>query len=222
MQRFRPAIAGEPRRLRRELGLPEEGVLILFVGFFSADKGPHVLFESWRRIAGAGGADTSLVYLGATESRYYEVDPTLAKDIRDAADREGLSDRIVFVEETRIIEQYYRAADVFVFPSRREAFGMALVEAMASGLPCIASRLPGVTDEIVQDGDTGWLVEPGDTDALSAALARLLGDRENARRMGRAARQAVESRFAIEHTARRTLAAYRRVSSRETVAVNTA
>ena len=211
VQRFRPAAAGEQQSLRRALGLPVDGVLILFVGFFSADKGPHVLFDAWRRLANGPGAGSSLVYVGATKSRYYEVDATLASGISDLAAREGMAGRIVFAGETRTIEQYYRAADIFVFPTCREAFGMALVEAMASGLPCIASRLSGVTDDIVSDGETGLLVEPHDVDALTSALARVLTDAGLAGRLARAARQAVDPRFAIERTARLTLDAYRRL-----------
>ena len=211
VRRFRPAAAGEREQLRQALGLPADGILILFAGLFSVDKGPHVLFEAWRRLASGPAAGSSLVYLGATESRYYEVDASLASGIRAAAGREGLAERVVFAGETRTIEQYYRAADIFVFPTRREAFGMVLVEAMASGLPCIASRIPGVTDDIVTDGESGLLVEPDNVEALSAALARVLNDRALASRLGRAARQAVDPRFAIERTVRQTLEAYRRL-----------
>ena len=211
LQRFRPAAAGEQANLRRTLGLPVDGLLILFVGLFSADKGPHVLFDAWRRIAAGAGDGSSLVYVGATESRYYEVDASLASGIRETARSGGLAGRIVFAGETPTIEQFYRAADVFVFPTRREAFGMALVEAMASGLPCIASRIPGVTDEIIADGETGLLVESHDVDALAAALSRILSDRAYAGRLGRAARDAVDPRFAIERTARLTLDAYWRL-----------
>jgi mannosyltransferase len=221
-RRFRPARPGEQPGLRRELGLPEDHLLVLFVGFFSADKGPHVLFEAWRRLASGAGAKSSLVYVGATKSQYYEVDESLAEGIRHAAAREGLSGRVFFVEETLQIERYYRAADIFVFPTRREAFGMALVEAMASGLPCVASRLPGVTDDIVQDGETGLLVEPQDIGALSSALGRVIDDRPLAAQLGAAARRAVESRFAIELTAHRTLEAYRHVLSSSTVAITPA
>jgi glycosyltransferase involved in cell wall biosynthesis len=82
---------------------------------------------------------------------------------------------------------------------------------MASGLACVASRLAGATDEIVRNGETGVLVEPHDVAALSAALARVLGDEALAARLGAAAREDVERRFAIERTAARTLDAYRRV-----------
>jgi glycosyltransferase involved in cell wall biosynthesis len=219
VRRFRPAAAGEREQLRQAMGLPADGILILFAGLFSVDKGPHVLFEAWRRLASGPAAGSSLVYLGATQSRYYEVDASLASGIRAAADREGLAERVVFAGETRTIEQYYRAADIFVFPTRREAFGMVLVEAMASGLPCIASRIPGVTDDIVTDGENGLLVEPDNVEALSAALARVLNDRALASRLGRAARQAVDPRFAIERTARQTLEAYRRLLKNPATAV---
>ena len=212
VRRFRPAEPGEQAVLRGKLDLPASGSVILFVGFFSADKGPHILFEAWRRIATTAGAGSSLLFIGAATSSYFEVDPRLANDIRHQAEREGLAARVLFVEETRAIEEYYRASDIFVFPSRREGFGMALVEAMASGLPCIASRLPGATDEIITDHENGLLVEPHDVPALSGVLERLLRDTQLAAELGRAGRSSVEQRFSIEQTARRTLEAYRHVA----------
>ena len=212
VRRFRPAETGEQAVLRGKLHLPANGPVILFVGFFSADKGPHVLFEAWRRIAATAAAGSSLLFIGATTSSYFEVEPRLAHDIRHEAERDGLAGRVLFVEETHAIEEYYRASDIFVFPSRREAFGMALVEAMASGLACIASRLPGATDEIITDHQTGVFVEPHDVPALSSALRQLLGDRRLAAELGRAARASVEQRFSIEQTAQRMLEAYRHVA----------
>lgn len=217
LQRFRPAAPDERADLRQQLGLPAGGPLVLFVGFFSPDKGPRVLFDAWRLVSDRTAS--CLVYVGATRARYYEVDPALAPAIRDAALRDGLAERVAFVEETRTIERYYRAADIFVFPSRREAFGMALVEAMASGLPCIASRIPGVTDEIVQDGESGLLVDARDVAGLAEALGRVLADPQLAHRLGAAARRAVDPRYSIEQTARRNADAYRRAIGRGPVAV---
>ena len=116
MARFHPAEPGERIRLRRTLGLPESGALILFVGFFSLDKGAHVLFEAWRRIANGVGAGSSLVYVGSTRSRYHEIDPALADRIRDAAGREGLANRIVFVEDydQEIARQLVQSVDVWL------------------------------------------------------------------------------------------------------------
>ncbi|HEX6418474.1 MAG TPA: glycosyltransferase family 4 protein [Acidimicrobiales bacterium] len=115
----------------------------------------------------------------------------------------------------------HRRAAVFVLPTvevtcygRRvaipELLGLALLEAMASGTPVVASRVGGVP-EVVADGETGYLVEPGDVPALHDRLATLLGDRPLARRMGDAGRSAVLDRFTWRACARRCLDAYREV-----------
>jgi glycosyltransferase involved in cell wall biosynthesis len=121
-------------------------------------------------------------------------------------------DRLRLVEHTASIEQYYRAADVFVLPSLREGLPNALLEAMACGLASIASRLPGVTDSVVTDGVDGLLVEPAGREALAAALGRLLGDADLRRRLGCAARQTVEARFSLPSIASRYISLYEELS----------
>jgi len=93
----------------------------------------------------------------------------------------------------------YNAADVFVLASRRydllvEGFGIAIVEASASGLPVIASRSGGIP-EAVREGETGFLVDPDDPAAVAAMAVRLLGDDALRRRMGAAGRAAVETHY---------------------------
>ncbi|MCI4337484.1 MAG: glycosyltransferase family 4 protein [Thermoplasmata archaeon] len=95
----------------------------------------------------------------------------------------------------------YRSADLYVQPSRREPFGMAALEAMACGLPVIASATGGLAD-LVEDGTNGLLVPPSDAEGLGAAIARLAGDDELRRRMGRASRQRAESLFELSTVAR--------------------
>ena len=87
--------------------------------------------------------------VGASQSDYYEIDPAMADRVRADAVRLGCADRLQLVEHTSSIEQYYRAADIFVLPSKREGLPNALLEAMACGLPSIVSRLPGVTDSVI-------------------------------------------------------------------------
>ncbi len=117
----------------------------------------------------------------------------------------------------------HRRAAVFVLPSvevtcygRRvaisELLGLSVLEAMASGTPVVASRTGGVP-EVVVDGETGFLVEPGDVAALHDRVATLLADRRLARRMGDAGRAAVLDRFTWAACADRCLAAYREVVS---------
>lgn len=210
LQRFRPATPGERAAIRRSLGLPPDPV-VLFVGFFSREKQPHVLFDAWLRLQ-QRGLPSTLLFVGATRSPYFEIDHRLADDMRAQAHRAGVSERLVFVEPTHRIDDYYRSADVFALPSSREGLPVALLEAMATGLPAVASRLRGSTDTLVDDGRTGVLVTPGDANALADAIGTLLTDRDSAAALGAAARRCVASDFSAEHTARGWLDAYQTVA----------
>ena len=207
-ERFRPAVAGERDRCCRELGLDPVFRWVAFVGFFSREKSPDVLFEAWLALPSALREYTGLVFAGAAESRYHEVDPALAERIRQEAGRLGLADRVRFIGEIRAVEQVYRAADVLAMPSTREAFGMVLIEAMASGLPVVATRIEGVTEAIVDDGVTGILAPPRDVAAWTGALAWVLTDPARARAMGDRARQSAGPRYGLEESARRWQAIY--------------
>jgi glycosyltransferase involved in cell wall biosynthesis len=210
--RFRPAGEAERRELRRGLGWPEAQPVVLFVGFFSRDKRPDLLFRAWRRLA--PDVRATLVYVGATGSGYYEIDRSIADGIRAGAAALGRTDDVVFAGPTNEIERYFRAADVFALPSVREAHPLALLEAMACGLPSVASRLPGATDVLIEDGVSGRLVPVDDEAAFAGALGGLLADRAAAARMGARAREAVLDRYDVRQTAEQWLAAYHRVLTR--------
>jgi glycosyltransferase involved in cell wall biosynthesis len=208
--RFRPAEPAERLALRRTLGWPETQPVILFVGFFSRDKRPDLLYRAWRRLR-RSGYQATLVYVGAKRSGYYEIDESLIEEIKKDATASGLARDLLSVEPTNEIEQYYRAADVFVLPSVREAHPLALLEAMACGVPSIATRLAGATDVLIEDGHTGRLVPPDDESALTTALSELLTDQSAAWAMGARARETVEERYDIRDTAEKWLAAYQTV-----------
>lgn len=105
----------------------------------------------------------------------------------------------------------YRDADVFVLPSVGECFGIATVEAMAAGLPVIASLVGGAGD-IVDDGANGFLVPPGDEAALAVALDKLVGDADLRARFGARSRQLAQERFDLCANGRRTLAELARLA----------
>ena len=205
-ERFRPAVQGERDALRRELGLPNDVPLVLFVGFFSRDKRPNLLYDAWAQTTVENASQ--LLFIGATRSGYQEVDPGLAAMIRERASADGVTTRVHFVESSHTIEKYFRAVDLYVLPSVREGFPIALLEAMSSGLPCLATRLRGSTDAIIEDGVDGLLVEPDDVAEFAAGIRSVLSNRERAARLGAAARASVNARFSIARTAPDWLAAY--------------
>ncbi len=117
---------------------------------------------------------------------------------KNIAKRLGLSERVTFAGRVSDEElpNYYRRADVYCAPSidASEAYGISIVEALSSGVPAIATSIPGVRS-VIADGETGFLVPPNDVSALSEALRDLLGDPETIFKMGLAARS-----FALNRT----------------------
>ena len=113
----------------------------------------------------------------------------------------GYGDRIHFVGSVsdEDLPRYYRAADFHLFPStkRAEAFGIVAVEAAASGIPSIASSLPGVRS-VVLDGETGMHVEPGDVESLRQAFMLMLEQTDLRTRLGVSARKRAEVEFGWE------------------------
>jgi glycosyltransferase involved in cell wall biosynthesis len=127
-------------------------------------------------------------------------------ELRRQAGKLGLSGRVCFHGETRDVPALLARAGLFVLPSRTEGVSLTLLEAMASGLAVVATRVGG-NPEVVADGETGLLVPPGDPAALAAAILRLSHDDAERRRMGTAGRCRVERRFDV----RRMTAAYERM-----------
>jgi glycosyltransferase involved in cell wall biosynthesis len=130
---------------------------------------------------------------------------------------EGLSrelrveDRIHFAGNHADVERFYPEADVFVLPSTYEGFGNVYPEAFASGLPCIALRrhepdIRVASDEIIEHGRTGLIVDGNSPERLAEAMKRLQQDPGTLRQWGRNAREAAETRFSWDTTVDRLLA----------------
>jgi glycosyltransferase involved in cell wall biosynthesis len=208
LHRFRPAPAGDRPRLRGALGLPPDAPLVTFVGFFSRDKAPHLLVEAWCWVRREVMPPPTLLLIGATAQTHVEVDPEVVADVRHRIRAEGVEASVRFVEKTHDVPGCLRASDIFVLPSLREGMSNALLEAMASGLPCVAATLPGITDAVIEHRVNGLLFPPGDATALAGALRFLLRDPARAQELGRRARETVEQRYSITRTARRVLEVY--------------
>ena len=210
LDRFKPASPDVRAEFQRLLRIPTGEPVILFVGFFSREKNPDVLFDAWLSLLERGVTST-LVFVGATTGTYYEIDAGLAGRIKARAEQKGVSERVVFVESADHIEEYYRAADVFALPTVREGLPNVLLEAMATGIPPVITRLEGVTDWIVDAGVTGELVRSAESTAFAAAIEPLLISAERRRKIGGAARAHVAGRFSIASTAQQTFDVYQRL-----------
>ncbi len=164
---FRPsADAAAKCALRQRLALPADDFLALFVGGDWERKGVRDAIT-----AVAGEPDTRLVVVGGGD----------VTAMRAHAERAGAGSQVLFPGATRTPEEYYAACDVFVFPSRYEAFSLVTLEAAAAGLPIIAHSING-TEELVEDGVSGWLV-PFGPEALRAKLVVLRDDPARRARM---------------------------------------
>lgn len=209
LDRFSPATVDERRRLRAELELPQDGALILCVGMMAAVKRPDLLFEAWATLGCL--KDRSALVFCTTRSGFHEIDSGISDRIRARAAQLGCSSRVMFVEPTFNIEKFYRAVDMYVLPSAQEGLPNALLEAMASGLPCVASHLPGITDTVIESGKNGMLIESGDVECLASALRVLLCDSDRAEELGRQARATIARTYGIDRTASAHVALYHRV-----------
>jgi glycosyltransferase involved in cell wall biosynthesis len=151
-------------RARITLGLPEDALVVGSVGNFTPKKDHRTLLEATARAAlQHDGLQLVLVGSGPLE-----------RALRDATRSLGLMDRVVFAGSRDDVAELLPAFDVFALSSRNEGLPISLLEAMAAGVPCVATSVGGVP-EIVTDGDEGLLVAAGDAAALSGALSTLLG-----------------------------------------------
>jgi glycosyltransferase involved in cell wall biosynthesis len=159
-------------------------VRLLFVGRVVFQKGLDVLL---RALAALAARDFHLEIIGDGDQR-----APLSAEI----ERLGLGGKITFAGwcDRAAIAERYRRADLFVFPSRDEGMPNVVLEAMASGLPIVATVIAG-SEDLVRAGENGCLVPPEDATALAAALDRLIAQPELRRTMGRASREIVEREY---------------------------
>ena len=168
---FRPAPdAATKRALRARLVLPQSAFIALFVGGDWERKGVRDAIA-----AVASVRDAHLVILGTGD----------VAAMRAFAGKHGARDRVVFPGPSKAPQDWYAASDAFVFPSRYEAFSLVTLEAAASGLPIVAHAING-TEELVRDGENGWLVPLG-VDALREKIELLRDDPVRRARMSAAA-----------------------------------
>jgi glycosyltransferase involved in cell wall biosynthesis len=158
-------------------------VIALFVGRFANYKGVADLLQAWRNIAPPVPPQASLLLLGGVA-----VDDPLRVPIEGPG--------VIVREWAADVRPYLHAADIFVLPLHAEGMSNALLEAMACGLPAVATRV-GAATSMIADDESGLLVDARDSEGLAEALGRLIGDPKLRARLGAAAAQRVHDRYSI-------------------------
>jgi glycosyltransferase involved in cell wall biosynthesis len=191
LARFAPAAPGERRALRAHLGLPDVPIVV-FAGRLAPEKRIDLLLAIWPEVRAAHpNALLLLVGEGTEHGRHAHA---AAMGVR-------------FTGAVADVAPYLRAADLFVLPSATEGLSNALLEALAAGLPVVATSVGG-TPDIVADGESGLLIPAGEPLALRRALLALLGDSALRERLGKSGRAQVSGAYALPTTARRLRALY--------------
>jgi glycosyltransferase involved in cell wall biosynthesis len=184
-------------QVRQRLGIADHSTVIAVVAMFKEQKGHRYLIEATPTLR-ERFPDLQILFIG---------DGELRQSLQRQVEERGLRECIHFLGLRSDVSDLLAASDCFVLPSLWEGLPMALVEAMARGLPVVATHVSG-TKEVMIDGQTGLLVPPGDVDRLIEAVTRLLSDAKRAREMGAAGRQRVASLFSIERQVQEHLALY--------------
>ena len=170
----------------RSMSIPSEQVVVC-VAHLRYEKGQDILLHAWRTVH-KQFPTARLVLAGRGP---------LEQQLRDMSAALGISEHVEFAGMISDVRSILGGADIFALPSRHEGLPNALLEAMASSLPCVATRVSGSEDVIV-DGDSGLIVPPEDPAALASALLKLLADQKRARAIGEAGRQRVQEFFSLQ------------------------
>jgi glycosyltransferase involved in cell wall biosynthesis len=171
---------------RRQLGIPAGRFIVGWVGRMTAIKRTDDVLIGFRKLR-EQGVDAVLCMVGDGPDR--DQIELRARDL-------GIVKDTLFLGYQEDVAQYFAAFDAMVLPSANEGTPVTAIEALAAGRPVVATRVGGVPD-VVREGQDGFLVEAGDTDALAERLARLANDPELRRRMGAVGRERVLPRYAV-------------------------
>ncbi len=183
--------------IKRTMGLPKDAILLGTVGRLVPFKGQSVLLQSMARVV-ANHPNAYLIIIG---------DGPLRGGLEAQASGLGISDHIKFFGFVEKPGHYMAAFDIFALPSIKEPFGIVILEAMALGLPVVATSGGGVPD-IIEDGVSGLLATPGDPESLADAIEKVLLDRSLRETLAKRGFQTVSTNFTVKSMADKTFKVY--------------
>ena len=175
------------KKMRASLGLDIEAIVIAIVASLTANKGHGFLLTAFEE-AFRSHPSIRLLIVG---------DGPLRKQIETATRQMMMDQAVIFTGMQQDVFSLLQTSDIFVLPSQsREGLGVALIEAMAVGLPVIGTNLGGIP-EVIEDGENGFLVAPGSSKQLAEVLKKLVNDQVLRTGMGRRGRQIYEEKFTM-------------------------
>lgn len=192
INRFFPATSAQKDLLREKLSIPPTAISVVYTGRLVSYKGLPLLLKVWKEIQ-CQHDDVRLLLLGTGGLDIHNCEA----DLKTYVKVNNLESSVHFTGAVQNVPDYLQASDIFVFPTEDDAFPSSLIEAMACALPVIATPV-GAIKTVVQDGNNGLVVQPGDFPQLYHALDQLISDPERAFRLGRAALKTVRSQFSAE------------------------
>jgi glycosyltransferase involved in cell wall biosynthesis len=190
--RFHPVSEQKKLALRRQLGLPVAAQIVIYTGRLVRYKGLPLLLQVWREVQ----AQFDRAYLLLVGAGGLDIDNCEA-ELRDYIATHQLQDSVGLTGNVRNVEQYLQAADIFVFPTENEAFGISLIEAMASGLAVVSTAVGGL-DDIVTHNENCLVVEASNRQQLHKAIVTLLTNPNQCRRLAERACEGMQQLFSTE------------------------
>ncbi len=176
--------------LKKELGLKEK--VVICVSRMQPKKGIHLLLEAFSNVSGRL-RDVSLLLVGTGPEE---------QRLRDYCEQKGIMDRVVFAGYKKPMDmpKYYALADLFVFPTLYDKFGLVVIEALASGLPVLCSKFAGSAFDLIKDNENGYIIDPNDVEKMSGLLVNIMTDEILLQRLGQGALDIVDN-FTVEKSA---------------------
>lgn len=187
VERFAPASSQERHRTRAEIDLGDQDCVLLCVGTIYPLKQQIPLLRCFERLIEIyPDRSLKLVFIGEGSPPMNEFEVALRKEVDSSPARANVR----LLGRRWDVERFYSASDILVCPSEVESFGMAVIEAMSSGVPVVSTRCGGPAETVIE-GETGFLIDPKSPEEIVDALSKLIADDSRRTAMGKAARERV-------------------------------